>query len=375
MVERKIDALVVCSNENIYYASGFYLEGYRGAMAWSLMPQFLVLPREDLGAPTLIVNNCVFELAKRMSWVEDVRTYVTGSFLERSKEIKDYASTPIDAVTMLLKELNIANGNIGIEEDRISADIFLKIRNRLKLANLVEASDILKNMRLIKSEEEINRIKKAVEISEKGFLAARRAIESGASELEIMKAFMETAIKEGAYGFVQINMGSGSRSSDPISFPSDYKPRKGDFIRMDFGVKYKWYCSDIARCAAVGEVPAKFKKMYYALLNAQRKAIKMIKPGIKMSEIFKVGIKTAKVSGHFGEYARTNIGHHIGLELEEDPFIRPDVEMTLEPNMVLCVELPYYITGLVGMNIEDVVLVTEDGCEELSNIDRELWEV
>ena len=129
---------------------------------------------------------------------------------------------------------------------------------------------------------------------------------------------------------------------------------------------YQGYCSDIARVGYLHEAEEEGLKLYEVLSQAQEKAIEAMKPGAKISEVFDAGVNHVKESG-YPEYKRGNIGHGVGIDFEEEPFLSPTSTETIQPGMTLAVEIPFYDKQIGGFNIEDNVYITETGPEIMTD--------
>lgn len=156
---------------------------------------------------------------------------------------------------------------------------------------------------------------------------------------------------------------------------SKYKLKKGDVIRLDMGVVYKGYCSDVSRSIIIGKPTEKIKKILSTNIKAVENVIKNMRPGVKLGKLFEIAINTWRESG-FPDYRRgTYVGHGVGINDHEYPDIRPNSEIILKPGMVMAIEVPLYDINLGGFSVEDTIVVTEDGYEYIGpypRITREL---
>lgn len=369
MEEKDIDVLLASSAENFYYTSGVYDPTIFVLLKSGLVDMYTIIPREEAKEPTLVVNNAAAENAINMSWIRDIRTSATGIYLERPQKIEVFTEDAVDGIARILDEKGIVDGNIGIEERAITLYNYTRLKRKLPRAKFEDASGIFKDLRSVKSEDEIRKIKRATKITEKGYETVMESIEEGVTELQLVKKFKQVVIGEGG-DVAHINMGAGPRGGNVFSSPSDYRMKRGDVIRFDAGAMYVGYRSDLCRDAVIGKPSERLEKLYKALLRGQRKVVNALKPGIKLSDVFRIGVR--EVRKDYPQYMRHMIGHGVGLETEEDPFITPTNNRLLEPKMVFSIEVPFYGVGWAGINIEDVVVVTEDGYEEVSTIEREL---
>ena len=164
---------------------------------------------------------------------------------------------------------------------------------------------------------------------------------------------------------------TGTHTSMPHGTPSDRKVQAGDFVLFDFGATYKGYHSDMTRTIAIGKVTDDMKKMYDAVLFANLDAMKAIRADISGKVADSVARSTLDAWG-FGKYFGHGLGHGVGLEIHEAPSASPSSQYTLKEGMILTVEPGAYISGKYGVRTEDMVVVTNDGCRNLTNTTKDL---
>lgn len=369
MARRGFDAIIACSPENFYYVSGFqdpYIYVIRSNMA------FAVLPRD--GEPVLIVNHAERELARKSSWIKEHVYYESEMYTERKEKIH-LASSPINALKEVLYEKKLRGRVIGIDKSRLLVSQFEELSRVLKVFTLVDCTDFFYELRSVKTKEEAKLIREATRITEKGVKTFLENVREGITELDLKREVELAVIREGgeihAHHPCHITLGAGKNSAIATAPPSEYRLKQGDIVRIDLGATYKGYTSDIARVAAIGDPSEKIKKLYNVLREAQQNVINSIKPGVRASELFWIGVNTVKKHG-YTKYMRGLIGHGLGLEVHEPPYISPNDNTILQPGMIIAIEIPYYIEEVAGLNIEDVCLVTESGYEILSTLDKEL---
>jgi len=156
--------------------------------------------------------------------------------------------------------------------------------------------------------------------------------------------------------------------------PSPREIRRGDVIRFDVGGRYNHYRADIARNAVLGEPSAKVKTFHHAIRAGLLRAIEMVKPGARAADIFEASVETVRREG-LPHYKRNHVGHGIGLDGYDAPDFSPGSKEVLEENMVICLETPYYELGFGGLQVEDMVVVTDTGYETLTHLPRGLEEL
>jgi Xaa-Pro aminopeptidase len=232
-------------------------------------------------------------------------------------------------------------------------------------------------MRMVKTSEEIDRIHKAIRITEQAWKKALEEVNAGTTEIEFSNIWQQTIIEEGGLSksylgayWPPIAFGRRTAFSD-IAQPSNYKIQEGDIIRFDGGATYQGYPSDMAR-SAVFRTPSKKLKLYWrALWEGEQKAIEMANIGALSSEIFHETVNTVRKRG-IKHYKRHHTGHGWGIEGYDPPTISPKNKSRLEEKMVLCFETPYYEVGWGGLLHEDVIVVKEENAKYLSTPEDEL---
>ncbi|WP_330375460.1 Xaa-Pro peptidase family protein [Inediibacterium massiliense] len=273
----------------------------------------------------------------------------------------------------IIQKLNLKN--IGFEDDFITYDQYLEFKKNLNGINLVPIQGIINDLRIIKDEKEIQSIRKAASIADEAFKHVCSYIKSGMTENEValeLEFFMK---KKGASSLsFDTIVASGIRSSLPHGVASSKKIEEGDFITMDFGCIYDGYCSDMTRTIVLGKANVKQKEIYNIVLEAQENALAAIKPGMKGLDIDQIAREIISSRG-YGENFGHGLGHGVGLEIHEEPTLSPKGNIILQPGMVVTDEPGIYIPKFGGVRIEDLILVTEAGCEILSKSSKKLIEL
>ncbi len=264
---------------------------------------------------------------------------------------------------------------LGFEAEDMLFATYNKLKDKLQVQELVPLGNEITAMRRIKTPRELELIKHAESIGDQVFTEILGFIKPGMTELEVA-ARIEYLLKvKGAQGcsFPAI-VASGVNSSMPHAVPSSKKIEVGDFLTMDFGCVYEGYCSDMTRTIVIGKASAKQKEVYETVLKAQLAALDFIKAGVKGKEVDKVArdiIYSAGYEGCFGH----GLGHSVGLHIHENPRLSMLEDDTIEAGMTETVEPGIYIKGFGGVRIEDLVVVTEDGCENFTFSNKKLIEL
>lgn len=261
---------------------------------------------------------------------------------------------------------------IYIENKSILYDEYQELEAIFTKEGIKPLDGQLDEIRYVKDEWELDQIKTAATIANSGFDHLLNFIKPGLTEHEIaleLEYFMSKAGGEGV-SFNTI-LASGENSSMPHALVTNRKIQAGDFITMDYGTKVNGYCSDMTKTIGVGKVSDEQKKVYATVKEAQEKSLAQVSAGKDTFEIDKVARDIIKAQG-YGACFGHGLGHAVGLEIHELPYVNPHSHHTLEANMVLTVEPGIYIPNQFGVRIEDLVIVTEQGFINLSHPNKDL---
>ncbi|MEM2193145.1 MAG: Xaa-Pro peptidase family protein [Candidatus Methanomethylicia archaeon] len=347
-----IDLLTVLDNENYQYFTGEFRRQPR-----------LYIPID--GEPMILVFRGEFEDASRNTWVKNIHTY--GSLHEMMKHVIEY-----------IKQNNVKT--VGFDYEFALPAFLLE---RFKMANptvkVVDARELFMSLRMAKTSEEIELMRKAQEIATAGIDAARRVLREGISEVEVAAEIEYEMRRRGAerFGFPTF-VNSGYRSNCLHGWASRKRIERGELILIDVGPVYMGYSSDMARTFVLGPQTENQRKLIELYIRARREAINVVKPGVMVSELDNSANRVVSEAG-YGEYYVRGISHGVGLAFEETPFptIFPeDSIIELRENMTISIGHSILsIPGIGGVRVEDVYLVTDKGAELLVKYDEELIEV
>lgn len=257
--------------------------------------------------------------------------------------------------------------NVGFEEHYVTYAKYKEYIRKYKINNLVETEYIIEKQRMIKDEEELSNLRKACEITDNCFSYIISYIKPGMTEKQIAKE-IEEYYKERTDGLsFDTIVASGENTSKPHAVPSDRKIQNEDIITIDMGCKYNGYCSDMTRTFFVGKVPEEVKPVYDLVLKNQKQTLDEYKDGASIRMISKMVVNDFKLNNYDLIHS---LGHGVGLEIHEPPFINQNTDATLKENMVVTDEPGIYIAGKFGVRIEDTVQITKFGCISLTNSDK-----
>ena len=257
--------------------------------------------------------------------------------------------------------------NVGFEENYVTYAKYKEYIRKYKINSLVETEHIIEKQRMIKDEEEISNIRKACEITDNCFSYILKYIKPGMTEKQIADE-IEKYYKQNAEGTsFETIVASGENSSKPHAVPTDRKIQDIDIITIDMGCKVNGYCSDMTRTFFVGEVPEYVKPIYDLVLKNQEQTIEEFKDGVSTRQLTKMVENDFKLNGYDLVHA---LGHGVGMEIHETPFINYKSDTLLKENMVVTNEPGIYIPGKFGVRIEDTVKITKFGSIKLTNSEK-----
>jgi len=381
MQREGFDAVIATMPENVTYTSGFWAMSQwirRGPQA------YVLTPKPDAGEAAIITSTGIIDLAFESDvWVKDIYRY--GSFFfDRTEGAKlseqdtkilsllegDYDKDPVSALVRAIKDRKLENGRFGVDEIGIIPQNWDRLAAELPNATFIRAASAFRYARAIKTPEEISRLRRSAQIADLSIKAAIDVAGEGVTERELARVFHNTTINEGGEPVLGC-VGCGTRSAMTNVQPSDYALKQGDIIRFDAGGRYRHYRADLARNAVLGEPTKKLREYHRAICVGLDRAIEMIRPGVRASDVFNACVETVRKEG-LPHYQRSHVGHGIGLDGYDAPDIAPGNDAVFEEGMVICVETPYYELGFGGLQVEDTMAVTRDGVDSFMLTSTEL---
>lgn len=346
MSESNIDTVMICSDENRLYLSGY--TGTDGS--YDETAGILVITGKDL---ILACDPRYDQQAK-----EEAKMY---SVVCCRKSLFEEMPSILESVSAC---------RIGIEDARLTLKDYNEFIREVEQKGLnmdtVPCNRILKDLRIQKDEAEIGLIRKALKVAESSFLQFRKMIDRGMTEKDAAW-LLERLMRENGAQAVSFDViaASGPQSALPHAIPGSREFRPKEPLLFDFGAKVDGYCSDTTRTLIMERSEPEFEEIYNTVFEAQKLAVEAIRPGIKASEVDGIAreyIDSTKFKGKFGH----SLGHGVGIAIHEAPRLSRLDHTPLESGMVVTVEPGIYIPGWGGIRLENMVLVTEDGAEVLN---------
>ena len=374
--EKGLDGAIVSSPENFHYVTGF--GGHQHTV--SRQPGFtLAVMRADDKVPTHLTTMdfeaATFRIkAAGLNFVVD--PYDTWVGLKTWDEIAHGAVVPdktamessMDKLVQFMKACDLANKKVGIELDYLPVPYYKSLTEKFPEAEFVDISDLFVYARSVKQPDEIEMFRKLCRIADHGFTEVSKIAKIGVSERELVQCFREDVIKSGFCAPSAWSMFSTGPSSARLTLPGDGVVKDGDVVKFDAGVnaEFDFYTTDTSRAWIIGNGDPVLLKLKDRLYEGQRRMIAAAKPGLPINELYHTAYDYVKEM--FPCYRRGHQGHSIsmGPATAETPYINASETRPLEAGMILAMEVPCYIDGVNGFNIEDMVLITEDGCEVLT---------
>lgn len=352
MASNKIDAIVLNPGPSLVYLTGLHFH---------LMerPTLFIYQRGE--SPVLILPE--LESAKLAGISMSVSVHTFGDDPASWQGVFD------QALSKWKNQPVIA----GVEPIRLR---FLEMEYLQKAApgaKFSSADSVVSVLRSQKDEHEIECMRKAVQIAQNGLLATIPFIKPGVSEQDLASELIIQLYKAGSspeLPFMPI-IASGPNSANPHAVPTARKLQKGDLLVIDWGAAYEDYCSDLTRTFAIGEPAPELVEIYNTVQAANAAGRAAGKPGLPAGAVDDVTRRVIDQAG-FGKYFTHRTGHGLGMEAHEQPYMFAGNSLELAPGMTYTVEPGIYLPGKGGVRIEDNIVVTETGCESLSDIPRDL---
>lgn len=269
--------------------------------------------------------------------------------------------------------MNLTGKTLAIEPTRLRYLEMNYLQQSAEKLSFTSGEGIFGQLRMRKDDDELAAMRKAAKIAQQALESTLANFKPGLTEREIASELSLQLLQAGSsieLPFAPIVSG-GPNSADPHASPSDRKVEQGDLLLIDWGAACQGYASDITRTFAVGEVDPELKRIADIVKSANAEGRKAGRPGIPAGEVDQAARNVIEEAG-YGEHFIHRVGHGLGLEAHEPPYMFGENDLTLQPGMTYTVEPGIYLPGKGGVRIEDDVVVTENGAESLTDLPRDL---
>ena len=339
--EHGLDAMLVTSAPGERYAVGFEGEGW------------------------VLVSRDGAHYSTDGRYIEAARQLVTGAEIVLTERGQSHLALAREEIRRRgLKR-------VGFESGRVSADELGRWKDSLP-CELVAAQGLLDGLRAAKDEEELARMRQAQRITDEAFREILNFIRPGLTEQEVAARLVYELLRRGGrrVSFDPI-VAAGANGSMPHAVPGETVIQPGMFVTMDFGCVYEGYCSDMTRTVAVGQPTDEMERVYHTVLEAQRAGIAAARAGVTGSEVDRAARQVIQQAG-YGSFFSHSFGHSLGLEIHESPNASPSEQTVFPAGAVISAEPGIYLPGHFGVRIEDVLVLREGGCEDITQSPKKL---
>ncbi len=359
MRKEEIDVLLITNKQDIQYLTGYRYRDVNVPICCLItedhQPQLVLPGTQEIMTPRDTI------IAKMRSFDE-----TTSKGFSRVRGDAFW-----DLIKGILKELGLTGSMIGLQHDWLSVREFEKLKQKLPEAGFKDFSPALWKLRHIKDASEIDAIRQAVNISEIGLRTALEVVATSKSEQEASLE-IESAMRRagGQQPGIRAAVLSGAQAHLPFSEPSASRISGHELVILDITVSHAGYFGEVARTTHLGKPSNKQKRLFEYILNAARLLEKRLKPEAQIKDVVEKTLK--KLGKNFPPDTIVQpLGNSIGLDLYEPPYIVPDVQQTLREGMIFSIHPTGYVDGAGPAKITDIILITEDGCENLTTLARE----
>jgi Xaa-Pro aminopeptidase len=317
--------------------------------------------------PVLIVHANTKDVVEQETWIRDIRERAPFP-LSLAKPYK--TRTLANAIAEVLREVKQGSIKVAIDEYRTPLSILRDIEESSPKVSFTGVASILDSVLGIRSDDEIELLRKAAGVADKGMQAGLDAVKPGRRECEVASESVRAMSEAGIDRlWFPLCVCSGTRSGIPYAYATEKAIEKGEVVQLDFGPVYQGCYADVSRIQfAGGEPSGELRKLYGTVLEANRAAISAIKPGVVAGEVDRTSRKIIDAAG-YGDYSTTHhTGHPVGFIY--GPEIEPTNRTVIKEGMTFTVEPGIYIPSKFGIRIEDNILVTKSGCEVLTHVEK-----
>ena len=348
LAESGLDALVASSLENVSY-----LSGARMVMQRLIPDRLALLLWPGQGDPAIVLCKGEDVACRPDCWIEDMRSYT------------EFVTSPVDLLADIVAEKGLARGRLGLEKHSLPSAYVDRLRKRLPGATLVDCGDLMDRARMIKTAEEIDALAQAGRATDQAIRGAFERATIGDSEKKVADEITAGVTSAGADVLNFMFLGTGTRSFEWHARPGATRLEAGHVLHTDVAGNFTGYWSDLARTAFVGSPSPRQRDIYDRLFQAHVETLEAVRPGLRAGDLYAICEAAYQKVGL--PFQMAHLGHGLGLGLHEHPMLKPTTDELLQPGMVLCIEPAYLDPGVAGYHIEDLVLVTDDGREVLTD--------
>lgn len=349
MAQYNLDALVAYSKENVAYGAGYTVPSQ---LLNIRNRQFAVACNRDGRATMLLTANELKE-AQARSTLSDLRPY------------DEFADDPMGVLAGILKDLGVAEGKIGLEMDAIPADRWEALKKHLPRARWEHGAEAFHFARMVKTPTELDRLRKAARAADMAQAEAHTQVREGMTEQDLYRLIVDRALAHGAEGILMIQVAAAERSTFSNPTPSDRRLKRGEVVKVDVFVTVGGYLSDTGRAIVIGEASPLQRQIWARMQETLAAIHATIKPGARTSALWRVFVEGFRK--HDMIPVIRFLGHGLGLSLHEEPFIAAHTDTVLEAGMVFAIEPVYKTAEGLGYHLEDNVIVTPTGVENMTS--------
>ena len=269
--------------------------------------------------------------------------------------------------------LGLDGKRIGVEPNRMRVLELRFLEGAMPNAQFISAEAIFSQLRMHKDAEEVQAMRRAVQIAQTALQATLPVIKPGVTERQVASELVMQLLRAGSDAEMPFQpiVSGGPHSADPHATPSDRPLQRGDLLVIDWGAMYQGYVSDLTRTFAIGDVEPEYHRIYELVRLANEAGRAAGRPGIPAGQVDQTAREVIE-DGGYAQYFTHRVGHGIGLDTHEPPYMFGENDLILAPGMAYTIEPGIYLPERGGVRIEDDVVVTENGCETLSDMPRKL---
>ncbi|WP_026884497.1 M24 family metallopeptidase [Clostridium akagii] len=342
MEKYKIPQLIITSPSAIFYLTGKWIESGERMCAIFI----------DQSGVKKFVINALFPINDDTGF--DIITF-------------NDSEDPIEKLTPFIDKKAV----LGIDKNWQSS-FLIRLMDKLQGISVVNGSFIMDEVRIIKDDDEIQLLKEASKINDMVIDELIKNISEGSKEVDLARNLVDIYAKHGTEQFsFEPLIAFGKNGAEPHHSSDNSILKKGNSIIIDIGGKTNGYCSDMTRTVFYGEISERQKEIYNLVHQANLQGIKAVRPGTKFSDIDKAARDVIANAG-YGEYFTHRTGHNVGIDVHEPTDVSSINNSEVEEGMVFSIEPGIYLPNEFGVRIEDLVLVTKDGCEILNSYDKNI---